>query len=371
MKRLDFLAVPVSILLFAAAVRSHTAVSEAILAAGTRCVYVIIPSLYLFSILASFCTRTGILEAAAAPLRRICRRALHMDSTVLVILLFSQIAGYPIGTQLVRQLQEKGAVNDRQAQLMLCCCFGCGPAFLLGVFGTAAQLPEGFCQLLMLAVCLPNLLLGLLLCRWEPQERTGRISLHSTDLTASVESGAAAMLKICSMILLFAAGMGLAGSFLPLGCLAENAAELTGCSPELVKQTSSAILEISGLTACLQSGGGPAAAAALLSFGGICVHLQNAAIYGDGFPWRKFLLARCACAFCSYWLCLGGMHLLPGGTAFPVFRRIQPYTAVPTQEGILPVLCLTVMALLLLRRHFQLEPLQIKSGGGRRFRALK
>ncbi len=361
MKRSELFAVLVSILLFAAAVRCHAAVSEAILAAGARCVYVIIPSLYLFSILASFCIRTGILEAAAAPLQGICRRALHMDSTVLVILLFSQIAGYPIGAQLVRQLQEKGAVTDRQAQLMLCCCFGCGPAFLLGVFSTAAQLPESFCLLLMLAVCLPNLLLGLVLCRWEPKTRTSRISLHSTDLTASVESGAAAMLKICSMILLFAAGMGLAGTFSPLGCLAETAAELTGSSPVLVKQTASALLEISGLTACLQSGGGPAAAAALLSFGGICVHLQNAALYGEGFPWRKFLLARCACAFCSYWLCLGGMHLLPDGTALPVFRGIQPYAAVPTQEGVLPVLCLAVMVLLLLRRHFQLKPLQIKS----------
>ena len=319
----------VCIALFAAAVYSHTEVAQAVVAAGNRCVMVIIPSLYLCSVLAAFCIRTGLLETAAVPLNGLSRKLLRMDGIFLLILLFSQIAGYPVGAQLVRQMLEKGSITALEARRMLCCCFGCGPAFLLGTVGGC--LGEEACVLLMAAVILPNFVLGLVLmrgCRADAGSR--ELSLHASDLTAAAQSGASAMLKIFTMIVLFAA---LTVMFRTSSYLPDAAAPL---------------LEISNLTEFLRQGGGLPAAAAFLSFGGLCVHVPNAAIYGENFPFLNFWTARLGCAACTYWLCHFGLRFCFGTAAFPTALQLQPYEPKLTQEGILPVLCLVVMALLLL-----------------------
>ncbi len=349
MKRKELCFIILCIFLFVSAIRCREGIADAIINAGTRCVLVIIPSLYLFSVLAAFCIRTGILEVVSAPLNGICRRFLRTDGIFLVILLFSQLAGYPVGAQLVQQMRIKHDLPPALMRRLLCCCFGCGPAFL---FGMCSGFPRRLAALLMLSVILPNLLCGFFLIRGGKLHTAAKISADSTDLVSAVESTAAAMLKISSMILLFAALLGMLGSFACLHRAGEFAAELTGCPPALVQSGCAAVLEISSLTEFLRHGGSLPAAAALLSFGGICVHLQNAAICGGDFPWRKFWLVRSCCAFCSYWLCRAGLRL-SGEETSPVFCELQPYSAALTENSLLPLLCLLVMVLLLLDRFAQ------------------
>ncbi len=352
MKRKKLCLILFCIILFTAAILCRTEIADAIIAAGTRCVMVIIPSLYLFSVLAAFCIRTGILEAASAPLNGFCRRFLRTDGIFLMILLFSQLAGYPVGAQLLQQMRVKYDLPPVLMQGLLCCCFGCGPAFLFGIFSASCGFPQNIAFLMMLSVILPNFLLGLFLIRGGRINGSTKISADSTDLVAAVESAAAAMLKITAMILFFAALIGIFGSFAWLHRAGELAAELLGCTPGLVQSGCAAMLEISSLTEFLRQGGSLPAAAALLSFGGICVHLQNAAICGGNFPWRKFWVVRISCAFCTYWLCLGGLRLSGDGT-YPVFHEIQPYSPALTENSVLPFLCVVVMALLLLDRFTQ------------------
>ncbi len=352
MKRKELSFIILCMFLFMSAIRCRAGITDAIIAAGTRCVLVIIPSLYLFSVLAAFCIRTGILEAVSAPLNGFCRRFLRTDGIFLVILLFSQLAGYPVGAQLLQQMRVKHDLPPALMQGLLCCCFGCGPAFLFGMFSASSGFPRRLAVLLMLSVILPNFLLGLFLIRGGRMRTAAKISADSTDLVSAVESAAAAMLKISSMILLFAALLGILGSFACLHRAGELAAELIGCPPALVQSGCAAVLEISSLTEFLRQGGSLPATAALLSFGGICVHLQNAAICGGVFPWRKFWLVRSCCAFCTYWLCRAGLRI-SGDGASPVFRELQPYSPALTENSVLPLLCLLVMALLLLDRFSQ------------------
>lgn len=333
-----------AILLFAAAVFFHTEISAAITAAGIRCVTILIPSLYLCSVLAAFFVRSGILEYIAIPLHKCSRKFLHMDGDVLIILLFSQIAGYPVGAQLLRQMQEKDATC--RTEMLLPVCFGCGPAFLTGTVCVITGMPPAAVGVLFLSIILPNLLLALVLA-WRMDLRRKEslrpmLSLHAQTFTASVESGASAMLKICSMVLVFSAVMGMAegvsAKFLDAQSLPEIAAS---------------ILEISNITEYLRNGGSLPMAAALLSFGGICVHLQNVAIFGEKFPWNTFWRIRIPAAVCTYGICHIGLAWLYDGTSQPAFLSANPYHPMMTAESIVPSICLLVMSFLLLQKQEQ------------------
>ena len=349
------------LLFFAAAIQYRSEITAAILEAGSRCILVIVPSLYLFSVLAAFCVRSGVLEILASPLERLAQKCLHMDGSILMVLLFSQTAGYPIGTQLVQRMYEKGAVGRIERELLLCTCFGCGPAFLIGTVGAALHLPPLLAVFLQLSVSLPNFLLTVFLTRYgnflTNRNPELRARLNPQDFTESVENGACAMLKICSMILVFAAISGIAKGSGAVRFLS-HAVELTGSSADTAEQLVLSILEISNLPAYLQQGGSLPMAAALLSFGGACVHLQNAAICGGDFPWRKFLCIRLITAVCAYFLCSASVHLCLDGELAAMLPIRQAYEMQLTTGGAIPVICLLVMSVLLLAKEDRLQSLK-------------
>ncbi len=331
----------IAVILLTAAIRFHVEISAAVLASGVRCVNILIPSLYLFSVLASLLVRSGILEILAVPIHHCGRKLLHMDGDLVMILLFSQIAGYPVGTQLLRQMQEK--YPSRHMEMLLPVCFGCGPAFLMGTVCAARGLPTDAAAVLFLSMILPNLLSAFVLA-WKMDFRCSeslrpKLSLDARTFTESVESSASAMLKICSMVLIFAAFMGMAEGMLPK--IPAECRDILLC-----------VLEISNITEFLRNGGSLPMAAALLSFGGICVHLQNAAIFGEKFPSRLFWLIRLTAAVCTYGICRMGMTWLYDGTS-PTFLSMNTCRPEMTAGNIVPSVCLMLMAFLLLQKREQ------------------
>jgi hypothetical protein len=178
---------------------------------------------------------------------------------------------------------------------------------------------------------------------------SAHLCLNAGVLTESVESGAAAMLKICGMVLAFAALLSIAeavGLFqlltllMPTGM--ENATALV-----------QSILEISCITEYMQQGGSFPMAAALLSFGGICVHLQAASICDGNFAWGKFWMCRILTAFMSYGFCSVGFRILCRGETVAVMLG----QTVSSTSGSTPVpgLCLLLMSVLLLQRQEKLR----------------
>ncbi len=345
-------------LLMAGAVCYYQQTAAAVIAAGERCVTVIIPSLYLYSILSSLCVRTGLLRLLSKPLNAASRRFFHLEGSLLVVLLFSQIAGYPVGAQLLGSLQREGQITEKQKQELLCVCFGCGPAFLMGTLCTGLGLDVRIGWVLLFSVILPNLLGGILLARRcdyrISQGAEMPFRLEARHLTEAVDSGASAMWKICSMILCFGALM----AILRESGIADAAASLAGFLPGMPRQLSeagAALLEISCLPDFLRQGGSLPWAAALLSFGGICVHCQLAAICEGAFPWLRFWGWRLAASAASYWLCKGLLHFCRLGELSVSLADTGTCVPHAASQNIMAVWCLIFMSGMLLVRHDRLE----------------
>lgn len=338
------------------AVRYHAAVSSGILESGKRCVMVILPSLYLFSILAALFVKSGLLLRLGKWLDPCSRRLLHMDGTVLAVLVFSQLGGYPVGAQLLHQLRRGHALTAAQEQTLLCVCMGSGPAFLLGT--VCNGLPSSLTAILMISMLLPNLLLGWILSvrggitisQAHPERPVSSAAL----LTSAVESAAAAMLKICSMILLFGA-MTAVGEEMGVFSLLTVCGKGNGAGAHARLLS---VLEISCVTDYIRQGGSLPMAAALLSFGGICVHMQLAAVCEGNLPWLRFWLYRMLAASGTYWCCFWGIRLFCREELPAVVAVLPTYAAEPASGNTVTVVCLLVMSILLLIRWERVLPLR-------------
>lgn len=327
------------LLLLSGAVICHTQVQTAVLAAGERCVKVLIPSLYFFSILASWCIRSGLLRQMTS-----LWHSRHLNGYLLGVLLFSQIGGYPVGAQLLHGMRQAGIMTAEQESRMICVCMGCGPGFLLGT--VCGRLSPGIGAWMMLSVMLPNLLIGIFLA-WHVTLSDGeqQTSHGASALTEAVESAASAMLKICGMVLGMAALLGIAeeaGVFHIAGLL-------TPLSPERTAAALRTVAEVSCITEFMQQGGSLPMAAALLSFGGLCVHLQAAAITEGTLSWIPFWCIRGLCAVLSYGICRAGLMLL-FPEVLPASIAYQDNVQAACEESVVPGMMLMMMSFLLLRR---------------------
>lgn len=275
------------------------AVSAAVGAAAADCLETIVPSLFAFTALAIYLQKSGLYRVVLKPLTFPLSKLLRIDEELCGVFILSNVGGYPVGANLLSELVKSGRLSEKDAAKMLCCCFGSGPSFVVGiagvnVFGSAAA------GLVLFAVCFVSSLLMAVVVRsggeLSLRESAVKYDLKADAFISSVTSGARVMFTVCAMITGFSVIAAILREigvnelferlFSALGAGANSAAIFP------------AILEITRIKNVSPTVGAASLCAALLSIGGLCVLMQVGAL-AKGIPLRLFLLSRIPAAVIS------------------------------------------------------------------------
>ena len=171
--------------------------------------YFVVPSLFPFFILTALLTKLGVAERAAQKLSPLCRSAFKMPGIASYCFAMSALSGYPVGSRLVADLHENGAITSAQATRMSALCSTSGPLFIIASVG-AAMFKNQKTGIILLA---SHLLSVLLVCwiaarfqRDEPQTYApARRMLTTTDniLYESVYGAVISILCVGAFISVF------------------------------------------------------------------------------------------------------------------------------------------------------------------------
>lgn len=322
------------------------AVSGAVRESISDCLEVVIPSLFAFTALALWLQKSGVYRVALRFLTLPLSKLLRMDEELCAVFVLANIGGFPTGMKLLSELEASGRLSRRDAGRMLCFCFGSGPSFITGIVGLMVfnSIGAGF---ILFAACFASSLVIAAIVRTR-----GRISLKKADDTAadlsadcfisSVIGSARVMFTVCAMIVGFSAVTALLRE---IGVL-ELMARLLPSEDVLA-----AALEITRIKGLAPSNAALPLCAALLSFGGVCVHLQLAAL-GRGIPMRGFMLSRTAA------MAVSALIVLPFSRKFAVADMpvLAPNGSVEifTKNGILSV-CVLLMCVILIWDHSKIK----------------
>lgn len=267
----------------------------------TLCLQTLVPSLFGCMALCNLLQMSGCGAWLGAHMRHFAR-ALHMPRTVTGVFLVSQLAGYPVGTILLRRMTEDGTLSRTDAARLSAVCFGGGPAFLVGLAGTQlfGSAKAGWA---MLAACVTaNLLLARVLCRGIPAsggEAVRQPCLTAQMLTDSAADAMQSLMQICAAVLLFGVLMMLAET-LGLVTLLTALAGHFGIPAQTARALLAALTDVTQLPALFRCGLHFRVllplTAGLLSFGGICVHCQCLAASGGTLRLWHLLTVRLAAA---------------------------------------------------------------------------
>lgn len=250
------------------------------------CAGSVIPALFPFLAVSGLLTA---LDAGAAPGRgrMLLARVLGCGPAGAGAFLLGLVGGYPVGARTVAQLYREKRISRPEACRLLLFCNNCGPAFALGVAGAGCfgSLRAG-AWLWLIHVSAAVLTALLTRSTSSPEGRTSPSAPQAlgSAFPGAVRGAGEGMLHVCGFVVFFLVLTRLLTALtglehpLPLGLL-----ELTG-----------GILRLSGTR------GDFVLAAALMGWGGVCVHCQTAAVLeGSGLHMRGYLSAKAAQAVLS------------------------------------------------------------------------
>lgn len=272
----------------AGALLLHPQATAAAVARGLQvCACSILPALFPFFIVTELWVRLGFAQTLGRVTGSIVERVLHLPGSTASALLLGVLGGYPVGVRTVAALKKQGIISKEEAEAALRICNNAGPAFLFGIVGNLIG-GSGHALLLWGIHLAAALLIGLLLR--PPVRPQGGSKLPSQPpeaflpaLTKAVTQGSQTALQVCGFVLFFS----ILVSFFPesardsvWGTAILGSLELAGGFSLLGG------LHLPWETRFIMS-------AALLGWGGLCVHCQSlAAIYEAGLSGRSYLVGK-------------------------------------------------------------------------------
>lgn len=240
----------------------------------------LLPALFPFFVLTRFCSSLAVYSAGLRTEARM-RRLFGLSGSCLAPLALSFAGGYPVGVSAVCDLYRSGRLTRQDAERCLVVCNNSGPAFFVAVLGneifgsTAVGL-----RLYMIHVVTALLCARCFALPDAPNPRVRRLPAERPSIARAfsdaIGGSCAASLQISATVILFSV-------LLSLLRLLPFAARITPFVGLL--ELTSGVMQLSGSPFSL------IAAAFYMGWGGLCVHLQAMALWGDLRP-RGYLAEK-------------------------------------------------------------------------------
>ncbi|MBQ8172256.1 MAG: hypothetical protein IJZ95_09730 [Oscillospiraceae bacterium] len=323
-------------------------VGSAVRNALNACLEVMIPSLFAFTVLSIYLQGSGLYRIVFRPLTVPLSKLLRLDEELCAVFLLANIGGYPVGARLLTDLVKNGRLSDGDAGRLLCCCYGSGPAFVIGIAGMGVFGSAAAGAVIFAACFLSSLIVGLFVCRFKnkidlaPSESI--YDLSAARFVNSVTSAARVMFTVCVMIVSFAAVSAVLET-IGIQSAAETLMSLFGFKNSAVILPT--FLEISRLRDIVPTSGyAYPLCGALLSFGGVCVILQISAITEGRIPLKSFIFSRIPAAALT--ALLSSVGILLGEPVLSVYAPSGDVTVQPFSVNATMSLCVIIMCGMLL-----------------------
>lgn len=309
---------------------------EAILQGLQVCCRSILPALFPFFVLTNLWISLGYgekLSRLAAPLMV---RVFHLPGAAAPAMVLGAVGGYPVGAQTIAQLFRDGSLSRQEAEAALRFCNNAGPAFLFGIVGGGLFQSAAIGAALWVIHLASAWLLGILFrpAQIPAASLSGTAESQAGPLppavTAAIAKAGDTALRVCVFVLFFSVASSYLAFLLPSGrpwtVYLLGSLELAGGISRLAE---------TGLTAQAKF----IASAALLGWGGLCIHCQSlAALSGSGLPARSYLSGK-------------ALHALVSGAGACLACPFLPLETACFGSGLafqfplwLPILCLVAVA---------------------------
>ncbi len=268
----------------------------------TICFNVILPSLFPFMVVSAYIIKSGELKFLYKLFYPLTRFVLRLPLCTVPVVIMGLIGGFPVGARMTFLLFESGQITENQAKRLCLFCVNGGPAFIISAVGIKMLGSSKAGIIIFVSLCISSIILGFFASFFDNKkivEKHYENAFQSplAALSASVTDGVQSILGICAWVVLFS-GITECISSLKLG---ENA-----------YSAMVSLLEVTKGCTLLAGEMGLPVIAAVIGFGGFCVHCQVFSYIKEvGLKYRYFFVGRVLCASLSAVICHFMLYIFP------------------------------------------------------------
>ncbi len=268
----------------------------------TICFNIILPSLFPFMVVSAYIIKTGTLKIIYKLFYPLTRFILRLPLCTVPVIIMGLIGGFPVGTRMTFLLLESGQITENQAKRLCLFCINGGPAFIISAVGVKMLGSSKAGIIIFASLCISSLILGFFASFFDDKKTVEKHYENAFQsplaaLSASVTDGVQSILGICAWVVLFS---GITECISSLK-ISENA-----------YSAMVSLLEVTKGCTLLTGEMGLPVIAAVIGFGGFCVHCQVFSyIKESGLKYRYFFVGRVLCAAFSAVICHFALILFP------------------------------------------------------------
>lgn len=287
------------------------------------CLQHLIPSLYAGMLVSQWMASLGGIHL----LQRVLSR-FGMNGALFGVYVLSQIAGYPIGTLLLRKMVSDGQLSVMDAKRYATVCFGAGPSFPIGLAGAQLLNSPKAGWLLFLCCLLANAVIAAVMLRraWQTPMESNEEPQQTvvTALVSSAQHTLEGLLRITATVLLFGVICFVCDA-IGVTHLLQTVGVSIGIAPNMTKALLYTLCDITNL-AELCDAGIPyhtllPLLAACFTFGGVCVHCQCLSLSEGCVSFGRLLCIRSIAALLAAVICFLLLPIFPPPSSMDVFSN--------------------------------------------------
>ena len=276
------------------------------------CVSNLVPSLFLYMILASYISGSKISLYIGAILGKPVTKLLKLPKSSASAILLSLIGGYPVGAKCVANAYKNNLLTKSQAKKLSLITVSSGTGFTLNFVALSLYNNKKIGIILLVSQILAYIITATLICVFVKCDDSIEVSnnrqIKHTDFTSAVFDGCVATLNMCAMVIVFSA----------LVCVCEKILHNTPHIKDII------ILTLEVTTACtkLYTKYPIYAISFAMGFSGLCIHFQIFSILKDiGINKMLFFFFRIIQGICS--ACLTYILLIFFPVTVDVFSSVD------------------------------------------------
>lgn len=245
---------------------------------------VMLPSLFPFFVVSELAVRLGLADGLGKLLAPVMRRLFNVSGSGAAAVVLGFVGGYPVGAKTVIGLYRSGDISKVEAERLLSFSNNSGPAFILGVVGSAVFSSRRTGLALYLIHALSSLLVGIVFrfrgggSSEKSEAPVRRREPVSTALVGSISGGFGSALGIAGYIVFFTVLVRLLFLSGAMGAVASLLGRF-GVAEQTTEELVTGFLELTGGVWSLRGAAGAmssrvAMAAFMLGWAGVSVHCQ-------------------------------------------------------------------------------------------------
>ena len=231
------------------------------------CLQVLIPSLFLFMILAGFIVKSGLANRIPEFFGKGLGQLFGLPPVCSSVIFLSLLGGYPVGAAIIDNLYKKGALSNKESEKMCMFCVCAGPGFLVTYIGAVMtrNLRLGY---ILLCSQIISLIISGIIARFSIHPRCTQVNssfkgkepiIIKEALVSSVADAISSCVRMCALVVIFSS-------------LSEVYITLCKGNSALIWIT--ALIEVTNGIKYIADGYPTVLIAFVCGFGGLCVHLQ-------------------------------------------------------------------------------------------------